>query len=205
MGIKLTKGQNVALDDGLKDVHVGLGWDARETEGEDFDLDAVCFMLAANGKVRSDNDCVFYNQLCYPPNSAVYEDGSLKNRNADNAVAHTGDNLTGEGEGDDETLLIKLDKVPAEIQKLVFTVTIHEYDVRRQNFGMVSDAFIRIVDNSNQEEIARFDLSEDASTNTAMIFGEIYRKDGKWKFRAVGQGFNHGLEQVAKSYGVEVG
>ncbi|MCL2742447.1 MAG: TerD family protein [Planctomycetaceae bacterium] len=204
MGIKLTKGQNVALDDGLKDVRVGLGWDARETEGEDFDLDAVCFMLTANGKVRNDGDCVFYNQLCYPPNSATYEDGSLKSRDANNAVAHTGDNLTGDGEGDDETLLVKLDKIPAEIQKIVFTVTIHEHDVRKQNFGMVSDAFIRIVNNSTDEEIARFDLSEDASTNTAMIFGEIYRKDGKWKFRAVGQGFNHGLEQVCKSYGVSV-
>lgn len=204
MGIKLTKGQNVALDDGLKDVRVGLGWDARETEGADFDLDAVCFMLTASGKVRSDEDCVFYNQLCYPPNSAVYEDGTLKTRNPNNAVAHTGDNLTGDGEGDDETLLIRLDNVPAEIQKIVFTVTIHEHDVRKQNFGMVSDAFIRIVDNSKSEEIARFDLSEDASTNTAMIFGELYRKDGKWKFRAVGQGYNYGLEQVAKSYGVDV-
>ncbi|MDR2642771.1 MAG: TerD family protein [Planctomycetaceae bacterium] len=192
MGVSLTKGANVSLSDqvpGLKTVHVGLGWDARQTTGEDFDLDACCFMLAANGKVRNDADFIFYNQL----------------KSTCGSVEHTGDNLTGEGEGDDEVLIVQLDKVPTEIVKLVFTVTIHDYESRRQNFGMVSSAYIRIVNNDNNEEIARFDLSEDASTNTAMIFGEIYRYNDKWKFRAVGQGFNHGLEQVAVSYGVVVG
>jgi tellurium resistance protein TerD len=192
MGVSLAKGANISLSDqapGLKTVHVGLGWDARQTAGEDFDLDACCFMLAANGKVRGDTDFIFYNQL----------------KSTCGSVEHTGDNLTGEGEGDDEVLIVRLDKVPAEIVKLVFTVTIHDFDSRRQNFGMVSSAYIRIVNNDNNEEIARFDLSEDASTNTAMIFGEIYRYNDKWKFRAVGQGFNHGLEQVAVSYGVAVG
>ncbi|MDR2345731.1 MAG: TerD family protein [Planctomycetaceae bacterium] len=192
MGVSLTKGANISLSDqapGLNTVHVGLGWDARQTAGENFDLDACCFMLNANGKVRSDADFIFYNQL----------------KSTCSSVEHTGDNLTGEGEGDDEVLIVKLDKVPAEIVKLVFTVTIHDYESRKQNFGMVSSAYIRIVNNDNNEEIARFDLSEDASTNTAMIFGEIYRYNDKWKFRAVGQGFNHGLEQVAVSYGVAVG
>jgi tellurium resistance protein TerD len=191
MGVSLTKGANISLSDqvpGLKTVHVGLGWDARQTAGEDFDLDACCFMLTANGKVRSDADFIFYNQL----------------KSTCGSVEHTGDNLTGEGEGDDEVLIVKLDKVPEQIVKLVFTVTIHDHESRRQNFGMVSSAYIRIVNNDNNEEIARFDLSEDASTNTAMIFGEIYRYNDKWKFRAVGQGFNHGLEQVVVSYGVAV-
>jgi tellurium resistance protein TerD len=192
MGVSLTKGANISLSDqapGLKTVHVGLGWDARQTAGEDFDLDACCFMLNANGKVRNDDDFIFYNQL----------------KSTCGSVEHTGDNLTGEGEGDDEVLIVRLDQVPATIAKLVFTVTIHDFESRRQNFGMVSSAYIRIVNNDNNEEIARFDLSEDASTNTAMIFGEIYRYNDKWKFRAVGQGFNYGLEQVAVSYGVAVG
>ncbi|MDR3109806.1 MAG: TerD family protein [Planctomycetaceae bacterium] len=192
MGVSLTKGANISLSDqapGLKTVHVGLGWDARETAGEDFDLDACCFMLTANGKVRNDSDFIFYHQLKSPCGS----------------VEHTGDVRAGGSEGDDEIIIIKLDKVPDVIAKLVFTVTIHDYEARRQNFGMVSSAFIRIVNNDNNEEIARFDLSEDASTNTAMIFGEIYRYNDKWKFRAIGQGFNHGLEQVAISYGVNVG
>jgi tellurium resistance protein TerD len=189
MTVSLTKGQNVALDAGLKNVHVGLGWDARETDGEDFDLDASCFMLGANGKVRSDDDFIFYNQLKAP----------------NGCVEHTGDNLTGDGEGDDETLYVYLDKVPAEIQKLVFTVTIHDFTSRKQNFEMVSNAFIRIVNKDDNEEIARFDLSEDASVNTSMIFGEIYRKDGDWKFRAVGQGHQNGLLEIAQGYGVNVG
>lgn len=192
MAISLVKGANISLSDqapDLKTIHVGLGWDARETAGEDFDLDACCFMLNEQGKVRSDSDFIFYNQL----------------HSSCGSIEHTGDNLTGEGDGDDEVLIVQLDKVPADIMKLLFTVTIHEYDTRKQNFGMVSSAYIRIVNNDNQEEIARFDLSEDASTNTAMIFGEIYRYNNKWKFRAVGQGFNHGLDQMARTYGVNVG
>ncbi len=192
MGVSLSKGGNVSLSDqvpGLKTVQVGLGWQARETEGEDFDLDACCFMLGTNNKVRGDEDFIFYNQLKSPCGS----------------VEHTGDELEGGSGGDDEVIMVHLDKVPDVIQKLLFTVTIHEFNTRRQNFGMVNSAYIRIVNDDNNEEIARFDLSEDASTNTAMIFGEIYRHNTAWKFRAVGQGYNYGLEALAKSYGVEVG
>ncbi|MDR2762053.1 MAG: TerD family protein [Planctomycetaceae bacterium] len=192
MGVTLVKGANISLSDqapDLKTVRVGLGWNARQTAGEDFDLDACCFMLTENGKVRNDADFIFYHQL----------------KSTCGSVEHTGDNLTGDGEGDDEVLIVKLDKTPAEITKLVFSVTIYEYEKRKQNFGMVNDAYIRIVNNDNNEEIARFDLSEDASTNTAMIFGEIYRHNNKWKFRAVGQGFNHGLDKVATLYGVKIG
>ncbi len=192
MGVSLSKGANISLSDqvpGLKTVQVGLGWQARETEGEDFDLDACCFMLTANNKVRGDEDFVFYNQLKSPCGS----------------VEHTGDELEGGSGGDDEVIMVRLDKVPEAIQKLLFTVTIHEFDTRRQNFGMVNSAYIRIVNDENNEEIARFDLSEDASTSTAMIFGEIYRHGGAWKFRAVGQGYNYGLETMAQSYGVEIG
>lgn len=192
MAISLTKGANVSLtaqSPGLKTVLVGLGWDARETEGEDFDLDASCFILTASGKVRSDGDFVFYNQLKSPCGS----------------VEHTGDNLTGDGDGDDEALIVRLDKVPTAIVKLLFTVTVHDFESRKQNFGMVSSAFIRMVNHDTNEELARFDLSEDASTNTAMIFGEMYRHNDQWKFRAVGQGFNRGLEALAVSYGVNVG
>ena len=192
MGVSLKKGGNVSLSEqapGLKTIRVGLGWEERETDGEDFDLDACCFMLAATEKVRSDDDFVFYGQLVSPCGS----------------VEHTGDNLTGEGEGDAEVLIVRLDQVPTAIVKLVFTVTIYEFDTRRQNFGMVNTAYIRIVNDDNNEEIARFDLSEDASTSTAMIFGEIYRQGGAWKFRAVGQGFNYGLDSLARSYGVDIG
>jgi tellurium resistance protein TerD len=184
MAVSLSKGQNVALEAGLKNVRVALGWKARETEGADFDLDASCFMLAASGKVRNDADFIFYGQL----------------KSSCGSIQHTGDELVG---GDDaETLLVQLDKVPADIQKLVFTVTIYEYDKRKQNFGMVSNAYIRVVNNDTDTEEFRFDLSEDASINTAMIFGELYRKDSAWKFRAVGQGFNNGLLDLCKTYGV---
>ncbi len=192
MGVSLTKGGNVSLSEhtpGLKTIRVGLGWEERETDGEDFDLDACCFMLTEAGKVRSDDDFVFYHQL----------------KSACGSVEHTGDNLTGSSEGDSEVMIVRLDKVPAPIAKLLFTVSIYEYDVRRQNFGMVNSAYIRIVNDENNEEIARFDLSEDASMSTAMIFGEIYRHNGAWKFRAVGQGFNYGLDKLARSYGVDVG
>jgi len=192
MGVSLKKGGNVSLSEqvpGLETIRVGLGWEERETEGEDFDLDASCFMLTVAGKVRNDDDFVFYNQLKSPCGS----------------VEHSGDNLTGEGEGDSEVLTVRLDKVSADIVKLLFTVTIHEFDTRRQNFGMVNSAYIRVINDDNNEEIARFDLSEDASTSTTMIFGEIYRHNGAWKFRAVGQGYNYGLEQLAQSYGVVVG
>ena len=192
MGVSLKKGGNISLSEqvpGLKTIRVALGWEERETEGEDFDLDACCFMLTAHEKVRSDDDFIFYNQLKSPCGS----------------VEHSGDNLTGEGKGDAEVLFVHLDKVPQAVVKLLFTVTIHEFDTRKQNFGMVRNAYIRIVNDDTNEEIARFDLSEDASTCTAIIFGEIYRHTGAWKFRAVGQGFTYGLESLARSYGVVVG
>jgi len=173
---------------GLKTVRVALGWEERETEGDDFDLDASCFMLTSSDKVRNDADFIFYNQL----------------ESTCGSVKHSGDNLTGEGEGDAEVLFVQLDKVPVSIVKLVFTVTIHEYEARRQNFGMVSNAYIRIVNDANDEEIARFDLSEDASTCVSMNFGEIYRGGGGWEFKAVGQGFTYGLGPLAKGYGVRV-
>ncbi|HMW03188.1 MAG TPA: TerD family protein [Acidobacteriota bacterium] len=192
MGISLSKGGNVSLEKsepGLKRVLVGLGWDARGTDGADFDLDASVFMLAATGKVRSDNDFVFYNNLTSP----------------DGSVVHSGDNRTGAGEGDDEAVRVDLTRVPGDVQKMVFCVTIHDAEARRQNFGMIGSAFIRIVNDENAREIVRYDLSEDASIETAMIFGEIYRHNNEWKFRAVGQGYKGGLAAMARGFGVNVG
>jgi tellurium resistance protein TerD len=191
MAVSLSKGGNVSLSKetpGLKSILVGLGWDARSTDGADFDLDASCFLLTEAGKVRDDNDFIFYNHL-------KSECGS---------VEHTGDNRTGAGDGDDETLIVNLTKVPTNVAKLAFTVTIHDADSRRQNFGMVSSAYIRILNKENNAELARFDLSEEASTNTAMIFGEVYRHGSDWKFRAVGQGYNGGLGPLARNYGVNI-
>ncbi|MDR0869574.1 MAG: TerD family protein [Planctomycetaceae bacterium] len=189
MAVSLSKGQNILLDKGLVNVHVGLGWDVRTGSGDEFDLDVCAFLLAANGKVRSDDGFVFYNHL----------------ESADGSVAHTGDNRTGEGEGDDESVLVKLGKVAADVQRVVFTVTIHEYKERKQNFGQVSSAFIRIVNQDTGNEEARFELQEDASTDTSFVFGELYRKDSGWKFRAVGEGYKHGLLEIAKGYGVNIG
>ena len=191
MSVSLSKGGNVSLskeEPGIESITVGLGWDARSTDGSDFDLDASCFMLNASGKVRSDSDFIFYNNL----------------KSNCGSVAHTGDNRTGEGDGDDEAINVELSQVPADVAKLAFTVTIHEADQRRQNFGMVSNAFIRIVNKKTGREVARFDLSEDASTNTAMIFGEVYRYNNEWKFRAVGQGYDGGLGPLARNFGVNV-
>jgi len=191
MPMSLVKGGNVSLSKeapGLTAIQVGLGWDVRATAGSDFDLDAVAFILNATGKVRSDDDFIFYNNL----------------RSVDGSVEHQGDNLTGAGEGDDEVIKIELSKVPADVQKVSVAVTIHEADARRQNFGQVQAAFIRVVNQADNREIARYDLSEDASTETAMIFGEIYRNAGEWKFRAVGQGFAGGLGPLARNFGVNV-
>ncbi|MDR1872544.1 MAG: TerD family protein [Deltaproteobacteria bacterium] len=190
MAVSLVKGANISLTGevpGLKSVFVGLGWDARESVGADFDLDASVFLLDATGKVRRDEDFIFYGNLTSP----------------DKSVEHTGDNLTGGGEGDDEVLKVNLEKVPNEIQKLVFVVTIYEATQRGQNFGMVSNAFIRIVNQLDNREIARFDLTEDLSVETAMIFGEIYRHQQDWKFRAVGQGYSGGLLALCQKFGVD--
>lgn len=191
MGVSLSKGGNVSLTKsapGLKKILIGLGWDTRATDGADFDLDASLFMLAATEKVRSDADFIFYNNL----------------KSQDGTVEHTGDNRTGAGEGDDEAIRANLDKLPADVTKMVVGVTIHEAEQRKQNFGMVKSAFIRVVNDEDGKEITRYDLSEDASVETAMIFGEIYRNAGEWKFRAVGQGFKGGLGPMAKNYGVNI-
>ncbi|ACX89433.1 stress protein [Pectobacterium parmentieri WPP163] len=189
MSVSLSKGGNVSLSKAaptMKNVLVGLGWDARATDGQDFDLDASAFLLNANGKVRGDTDFIFYNNL----------------KSADGSVAHTGDNRTGAGDGDDESLKIKLDLIPAEVDKIVFVVTIHDAQVRNQSFGQVSGAFIRLANDDTQAEIARYDLTEDASTETAMLFGELYRHNTEWKFRAVGQGYAGGLASVCSQYGI---
>ena len=191
MAISLSKGGNVNLSKespGLNKIVVGLGWDSRATDGAAFDLDASAFLVKADGKVRTDNDFCFYN------NKLVSE----------GAVQHMGDNTTGVGDGDDETVKVELSKVSADLDKVVFAVTIYEADIRKQNFGQVNHAYIRVVNDETGQEIARYDLSEDASIETAMIFGEIYRVGSDWKFKAVGQGFAGGLGALAASFGVNV-
>jgi tellurium resistance protein TerD len=191
VAVSLAKGGNVSLSKeapGLRHVHVGLGWDARVTDGQGFDLDASVFLLTEAGKVRSDADFVFYNNK----------------QGAGGAVEHQGDNLTGDGEGDDEVVMVDLERLPADVQKLSFAVTIHDAEGRNQNFGMVSNAFIRVLNKDGGREIARYDLSEDASVEAAMIFGELCRHSGEWKFKAVGQGFRGGLGPLAQSYGVSI-
>ncbi|CAL9585430.1 General stress protein 16U [Streptomyces sp. enrichment culture] len=190
MGVTLAKGGNVSLSKAapnLTQVMVGLGWDARSTTGAPFDLDASA-LVCGGGRVLGDEWFVFYNQLKSP----------------DGSVEHTGDNLTGEGDGDDESLLIDLSKVPERCDKIVFSVSIHQADERGQTFGQVGNAFIRVVNQADGQELARYDLSEDASTETAMIFGEVYRYQGEWKFRAVGQGYASGLRGIALDFGVNV-
>ncbi|MES9541086.1 TerD family protein [Spirillospora sp. NPDC049024] len=192
MGVSLAKGGNVSLTKAapnLTAVTVGLGWDVRATTGADFDLDASALMLASTGKVMSDQHFVFFNNL----------------RSPDGSVEHTGDNLTGEGEGDDESINVDLRAVPAECDRIVFPVSIYDADNRQQSFGQVRNAFIRIVNRTDGNELARFDLTEDASTETAMVFGELYRHSGEWKFRAVGQGYASGLAGIAMDFGVNVG
>ncbi|WP_230769248.1 TerD family protein [Sphingomonas sp. Leaf4] len=192
MSVSLSKGGNVSLskeEPGLTRILIGLGWDTRVTDGADFDLDASAFLLGVGDKVRSDGDFIFYNNL----------------RSADGSVEHTGDNRTGEGDGDDEALTVDLSRLPADVQKIAVAVTIHEGEGRRQSFGMVSNAFIRIVNDATGREISRYDLAEDASTETAMIFGEVYRHNAEWKFRAVGQGYKGGLGPMARNYGVNIG
>ena len=192
MAINLSKGGNINLSKTaptMNKVDLGLGWNPRATDGKAFDLDAVAFLTGEDGKVRLDGEFIFFNQKTSPCGS-------------DN---HNGDNRTGDGDGDDETISVDLSKVPQEVAKIVFAVTIHEGQQNGQNFGMVDKAYIRVINqDANAEELARFDLSEDGSTETAMIFGELYRHNGEWKFKAVGQGFNGGLGALAASYGVAV-
>lgn len=191
MAVSLSKGGNVNLSKeapGLAKVALGLGWDSRATDGAEFDLDAVAFLVGADGKVAGDNDFIFYNNL----------------KSACGAVEHKGDNRDGEGDGDDETVEITLGTLAENVQRVVIAVTIHDAETRAQNFGQVSNAFIRVVNAADSNEIARYDLSEDASIETAMIFGELYRHNGDWKFKAVGQGFEGGLGPLASSFGVSI-
>ena len=191
MGVSLSKGGNVSLTKeapGLTAVTVGLGWDVRTTTGTDFDLDASALLVDANSKVVSDKHFVFFNNLKTP----------------EGAVEHTGDNLTGEGEGDDEQIKVNLAAVPAEVAKVVFPVSIYDAETRQQSFGQVRNAFIRVVNQADNAELARYDLTEDASTETAMVFGELYRHGAEWKFRAVGQGYASGLRGIAQDFGVSL-
>ncbi|MFN4249535.1 TerD family protein [Deinococcus sp. LM3] len=191
MAVSLSKGGNVSLSKeapGLTAITIGLGWDPRATDGQAFDLDGTVFLLNASGKVRSDSDFIFYNNKT----------------SSDGSVTHAGDNTTGQGDGDDETVEVNLAGVPADVDKIAVCVTIHEAETRGQNFGQVSKAYIRIMNKAGGAEIARYDLSEDASTDTAMIFGEVYRNGADWKFRAVGQGYAGGLAPLARNFGVNV-
>ena len=192
MAVCLKKGQKVDLtkgNPGLKKVIVGLGWDVNRYDGgSDFDLDASAFMLGANGHVTADSDFIFYSNAAHASGSVVYG----------------GDNRTGAGEGDDEQITVDLGLVPANIEKIDFTVTIYEADVRRQNFGQVSNAYVRIVDEATGSELIRYDLEEDYSIETALVVGELYRHGGEWKFNAIGSGFQGGLEALCRNYGVNV-
>ncbi|PPF79653.1 chemical-damaging agent resistance protein C [Subtercola sp. Z020] len=187
-GLSLSKGTNLSLtktSPGLTIATVGLGWDPRTTAGQQFDLDASAILVAADGRVRSSEDFIFYNQMSTP----------------DGSVVHQGDNRTGEGDGDDEQIVIDLAAVAADVQRIVIAVSIHDADNRRQNFGQVRAAYCRVLD-QDLEEIVRYDLTEDAARETAMLFAEIYRHNGEWKFRAVGQGYEAGLAGIARDFGV---
>lgn len=192
MSISLAKGQKIDLTKGnpaLSKVVVGLGWDTNKYSGSaDFDLDASVFLLRAGDKAAGPDDFIFYGNL----------------RGGNGSIIHTGDNLTGEGDGDDEQIKIDLKNVPADIQKIAITVTIHEAESRGQNFGQVSNAFVRIVDEVTGREVLRYDLGEDFSVQTAVVFGELYRHNGEWKFAAVGAGYSGGLHALCTSYGLDV-
>ena len=192
MAINLTKGQKVDLtkgNPGLKKLMVGLGWDVNAFDsGADFDLDAAAFMLGDNGRCPTEKEFIFYGNLTHPSES----------------IKHMGDNLTGEGEGDDEQIQVDLAKIPVNVEKVAFTVTIYEAESRGQNFGQVSNSFIRIVDESTGQELIHYDLGEDFSIETAVVVGELYKHNGEWKFNAIGSGFQGGLEALCGHYGIEV-
>lgn len=191
MAISLQKGQRVDLTKdrpSLKNVLIGLGWDINHYDGEtDFDLDASAFMTKANGKVGNENDFIFYGNLNHISGS----------------VQHMGDNRTGEGDGDDEVIKVQLDKIPSDYDTISFTVTIYETEKRLQNFGMVENAYVRLIDEDTGEELVRFDLTEDFSTETALVVAEIYKRDGQWKFAAIGSGYDGGLKALCKEYGID--
>ncbi|GAB6087419.1 TerD family protein [Alkaliphilus crotonatoxidans] len=192
MAISLSKGQKVDLtkgNPGLSKIIVGLGWDVNKYDGSAaFDLDAAAFILGDSGKVLSDADFIFYNNLTH----------------SSGAIQHLGDNLTGEGEGDDEQIRLELSKVPQNVHRIAFTVTIHEAQQRAQNFGQVSNAFIRVVKEDSGEELIRYDLGEDFSVETALVVGELYRHGDEWKFNAIGSGFQGGLAALCTNFGVNL-
>ena len=192
MAVSLKKGQKVDLtktNPGLKEILIGLGWDTNKYDGgSDFDLDAAAFLLNSEGKANADSDFIFYGNL----------------KHASGAVEHLGDNLTGAGEGDDEEIIVDLSKVPENVAKIDFTVTIYEAEERKQNFGQVENAFIRVVNKATNEELIRYDLGEDFSIETAVVIGELYRNKGEWKFNAIGSGFEGGLAALCKNFGVNV-
>ena len=191
MPVSLVKGGNISLTKeapGLQKVVVGLGWDARTTDGQPFDLDASAIGCDADGRAVSDQHFVFFNNKQSP----------------DGAIVHSGDNVSGEGAGDDEQLVVDLTGAPGGLARIVFPVSIYEAEPRNQNFGQVRNAYIRVMDQASSSEIARYDLSEDASTETAMVFGELYRSGAEWKFRAVGQGYSAGLAGIARDFGVNI-
>ena len=191
MALTLAKGGNLSLskaDPGLVKARVGLGWDARTTNGEPFDLDASAILVGANGKVRSDADFIFYNQ----PTDAA------------GSVTHLGDNKTGEGDGDDEQILVDLTLVPAEVTRVVVVVSIHEAISRGQNFGQVRNSYVRVLNDESETEIANFELGEEVASENSVIFAEVYRHNGEWKFKAVGQGFVDGLAGIARDFGVDL-
>ncbi|MFS2157839.1 TerD family protein [Pseudomonas sp. Pseusp122] len=192
MAVSLSKGGNVSLSKeapGLSEVTVGLGWDARVTDGQEFDLDASVFVVGESGKVLDDASFIFYNNK----------------KSADGSIEHMGDNRSGAGDGDDEQVNVKLTGLAPLVKKLVFAVTIHDAEGRKQSFGQVGNAYIRVVNKADGKELARYDLSEDASTETAMIFGELYRNGEEFKFKAIGQGFAGGLKPLAEAHGVAIG
>lgn len=191
MGVSLTKGGNVSLTKAapsLSTLVLGLGWDLRTTTGADFDLDASALVAGTDGKVLTNGHFVFFNNK----------------RSPDGAVEHSGDNLTGEGEGDDETITVTVTALPPEVDKVTVVASIYDADTRGQTFGQVRNAYVRVIDKSNGEELARYDLTEDAATETAMVFGELYRNGQEWKFRAVGQGYASGLTGIAQDFGVQL-
>ena len=191
MAVSLSKGQKVSLTKdnlGLANVIVGLGWDVNAFDtGSAYDLDAAAFMLAENGKCPTEKEFIFYGNRTHPSNS----------------VSHLGDNTTGAGDGDDEQIKINLTAIPAEITRIAFTVTIHQAEERRQNFGQVSNAFIRIFDEANGQELMRYDLGEDFSIETAAVFGELYKNNGEWKFNAIGSGYQGGLAALCGNFGID--
>lgn len=192
MGIQLAKGQRIDLtktNPGLTKAIIGLGWDTNKYQGgNDFDLDASAFLVDSNNKCQNDHDFVFYNNLEHPSGSVI----------------HTGDNRTGEGDGDDEQLIVDFTKIPPSVHRIGITVTIHDAESRQQNFGQVSNAFVRLVDNANNQELLRFDLGEDFSIETAVVVCELYRHDNDWKFNAIGSGFSGGLASLCRNYGLQV-